>query len=405
MALDADPLVSAAFSAMEAQNQAFPQAIAQMAPQVHAHSVTTHAHTNAPFPHHFRMRRQSLTVTQPIYHLEHWAQWVRARHIQKGAVATYVSATQALIIRVAERYFAILAALDDQQVIEAQKNAFTRQWEETQQRFEAGLVAITDVQEAKARRDQAQAEVIAAQNTVANAYEKLQEITGCPIHHVSSLSATHPLPLFPPSPNTMEAWVTTAEEHNPDIIAAREEAKQRKAAIATEVAGYFPRVDFSGHLERFKDAPPFFSPHYVHERTVSLKVTVPLFSGGETYSRTRQAQAYYCEALQKEEQQHRITESAVRTAFRNVLTAIHKVQALEQAVLSSKNALKATQAAYDAGTRTMVDILDAQSRFSDVQRQYAKARYQYLLEGLKLKQTAGIISPEDISQLNRLFLS
>ncbi|HRE31201.1 MAG TPA: TolC family outer membrane protein [Candidatus Berkiella sp.] len=402
LATESDPTLKAAYANLQANQQSLPQAVAQMIPNLSASYNTTGVNSSASFQGDYNTQNYSLNLTQPLYHPEHWAQLDQARHVVKGAYATYYSATQALMIRVSQQYFAILGAIDDLHFTQAQRKAFARQLEQTKQRFEVGLIAITDVEEARARHDKAVAEEIAAQNAVADQYERLREITGTPIKEITLFQTTKSLPLLPPNPETQETWVETAEHSNPDIIAAAETALQAKAVIGAQVAGHYPKFDLTGQLQRSKGAPPFPFDQLVYNRVLALNVSVPLFSGGGVYSRTQEATARYCEARERLEIQKRSTDSTTRQAYRGVLTSISEVQALAQTVVSSKSALQATLAAYEVGTRTMVDVLDAESNLLNAERTHAKARYNYLFQGLRLKQAAGILTAEDIAAVNAL---
>lgn len=400
LAEDSDPTLKAAYSAYQANKQSLPLAISQMIPNLSASYNTTGTNSTANFRGNYNTENYSLNLSQPLYHPEHWAQLDQARHVVKGAYATYYSATQNLMIRVSQQYFAILGAIDDLNFTQAQRKAFARQLEQTKQRFEVGLIAITDVEEARARHDKAVAEEIAAQNAVADQYEKLREIIGIPVKEITLFEPTKTLPLLAPNPAQQETWVETAQQSNPDVIAATEVAAQAKAAIGTQVAGHFPKFDLTGQLQRSKGAPPFPFNQLAYNRVLALNVSVPIFSGGGVYARTQEASARFCEAKEKLEVQKRSVDSATRQAYRGVLTTMSEVDALAQTVVSSKSALQATLAAYEVGTRTMVDVLDAESNLLNAERVHAKARYNYLFQGLKLKQAAGILTAEDICAVN-----
>jgi outer membrane protein len=402
IAEESDPTLQAAYDLYQANKQALPLAISQMVPNLSGSYNTTGVNSTANFQGDYNTQNYSLNLTQPLYHPEHWAQLDAARHLVKGAYATYYSATQDLMIRVANQYFAVLGAIDDLHFTEAQRKAFARQLEQTKQRFEVGLIAITDVEEARARHDKAVAEEIAAKNAVANEYERLREITGIPIHEITLFEPNKPLPLLAPSPADQETWVDTAQKSNPNVIAAIENAEQAKAAIGTQVAGHFPKFDLQGQLQRAKGAPPFPFDQLVYNKVLALNISVPIFSGGGVYARTQEASARYCEARDRLEIQKRSVYSATRQAYRGVLTTISEVEALAQAVVSSKSALQATLAAYEVGTRTMVDVLDSESNLLNAERVHAKARYAYLFQGLKLKQAAGILTAEDICAVNNI---
>ena len=170
IAIENDPTIQAAFAALKANEQSIPQALAQMVPNVSANYTTTGTTDNVAFFGDYNTKNYGITLTQPLFHPEHWAQLERARHICIGARASYLSAAQELIIRVSNQYFAILGAIDDLHFAQSQRKAFARELEQSQQRFEVGLIAITAVQEAKARHDNATANEIAADNAVADQY-------------------------------------------------------------------------------------------------------------------------------------------------------------------------------------------------------------------------------------------
>ncbi|MBI2790988.1 MAG: TolC family outer membrane protein [Gammaproteobacteria bacterium] len=404
-----DPTLAQAYAAMQANSQALPEAIAQMVPNLSANYQTTGTETKQGTPNPFvalggyNTQNYSLTLNQPIYHPEHWAQLEQSRHVVKAAQATYLSATQTLIVTVAKQYFAILAALDDLDYARGQLKAFSREYEQAKQRFDVGIIAITDVETAKARYDNAVATEISAKNLVADQYEQLRVIVGIPIQEVTLFPVTKKLELVPPNPNKPEAWVDTAHKFNLDVIAAKENANVSKADIGTQVAGHYPKFDIQGKLNRTKSGPPFEDLTY--NRSVSLNVTVPIFAGGGVLFRTKEASARYDEALQKLEQQQRLADSSTREAYRGVLTAMSRVDALAQAVVSNESSLKATKAAYEVGTRTIVDVLNAESQLLSAQRDHAKARYEYLLQGLILKQKAGTLTSDDLYCVNNLFAS
>jgi outer membrane protein len=350
----------------------------------------------------YNTQTYGFTLAQPIFHPELWAQLEQTRHLSKKAFAAYLSSVQDLIIRVAEQYFEILAALDNYDFSIQQRKGFARELEQTQQRFEVGLIAITDVQEAKARYDNALALEIAAQNNVYDQYEILRQITKFPIEEVVRFQAEKPLPLKVPTPNDQEEWVNSAQVHNYDIIAAKENAEERKAVIGFQASGHFPKVDLNGNLQRVKNPPPFNNLN--DNRTINLYVNVPIFEGGGALMRTQEARFRYDQAMQDLERTRRAVFSNTRQAFRGILSAISGVKALAQAVVSNETALEATQAAYEVGTRTIVDVLNAQTNLLLAQRDYAKSRYDYLLEGLRLKRATGCLTADDLFAVNEIIL-
>lgn len=402
IALRADPTLQAAQAALESGEQAVPIAIAQMLPTFSGSASTTgHDDKGIPLGTKYNTNVYALSLTQPILHREHWALLNQAKHNKYLALATYELAVQDLILRVAERYFAVLGAQDEVSFTIAQRKAFERQLEQTQQRFDVGLIAITDVHEARARRDDAIAREIAAKNILADRFEQLREITGFQINHISGVKSQ--IDLLPPTPNDMEAWVGMANEHNMDLEIAKQRAYVAKAEIANQSAGHWPSIDGSASYQNSWDARNL-SPYDTRllAKSATLSLNVPMFQGGGVVFKTKQARANYDQAQQNYEVQLRTTDSTARQSFRGVLTEISSVKALQQSVISNESALKATQAAYEVGTRTVVDVLDAESSLLNAVKNHAQARYRYILEGLRLKKAAGSLNGEDIYQTNSL---
>lgn len=406
LAVEEDPTLQAAFSAMQANKQSLPKAIARMVPNLSANYSTTGNETiqsqrNAFVTNgSFNTKSYSLNLAQPIFHPEHWATLEQSRHIVKASEATYLSAAQALIVRVSEEYFNTLSAIDDLDFAKGERKAFAREYEQAKQRFEVGLIAITDVETAKARYDNAVAREISAQNTVADQYELLRRIVGQPVTEVTLFPLSKPLKLLPPTPKNQEQWVASSHEYNLDVIAAKENAQQLKAAIGIQAANHFPIVDVNGQLARNKTNPPF--QDLVYNKSITLNIAIPLFAGGGVIYATKEASARYQESLENLEFAHRLADGTTRTAYRGVLTAISSVEALAQAVISNQSALKATKAAYEVGTRTIVDVLNAESALLNAIREHSQARYNYLLQGLRLKQAAGTLTSEDLFCLNEI---
>lgn len=400
LALENDPTLKAQEESLRANQQALPKAIAVMLPNISGSYTTAGTESAIRALGKYNTRNYAFTLNQPIFRPEQWGQVAQADHIQKQAYAAYLDSIQALIIRTAERYFAILAAQDELLFTKGQRKAFARQLEQTQQRFDVGLIPITDVHEAKARYDKAYADEISARNKVANEYERLREIIKIPVEDIHRFPRTKPLALKPPQPNDQETWVQAAHLQNLKVVTANENAKQLKAAIGIQASGHFPKVDTSAQLKRTKSTPPFDNVNL--DRVISLTLTVPIFEGGGVYFRTKEASARYDEARYQLETAQRSADSQTRQSFRTILTRISEVKALNEAVNSSQSALDATRAAYEVGTRTIVDVLNAESDLLAAVRDHSISRYNYLLEGLRLKQAAGNLTQDDLFQVNEI---
>lgn len=405
LAAEYDALLKQAAADLRANRQALPQAIAKLLPVISGQYTTTDNNGGSVFTSasgNYNTRNYGFNLTQSLYEPSLWANVIQSDHQVKAALANYLSQEQNLILRVAEQYFNVLKAQDNLTFSVQQRKAFARQLEQTQQRFEVGLIPITDVNEAQARHDDALAREVRANNEVANAYEVLREIVYVPVHEIVPFPVSKKLPLVPPTPNKQDPWVAAANLHNLDVISATEAAKQAKTIIGLQASGHSPNVSLSGTVERFKNAPPF--DDVLFARQVSLRLNIPIFEGGAVLSRTKEARARYDEASQVLESVRRSAISNTRQAFRGVLTRISEVEAIAQSVVSNKSALEATQAAYEVGTRTIVDVLDAKTDLLLAERNHASSRYDYLLEGLRLKQAAGILEAQDLYNVNQLII-
>ncbi|MGH8581179.1 MAG: TolC family outer membrane protein, partial [Gammaproteobacteria bacterium] len=307
---------------------------------------------------------------------------------------------QDLMIRVAERYIAVLAAEDNLVFSRAETAALKRQLEQSNERFEVGLIAITDVQEAQAGYDLARADEIQARNGLDNALEALREITSA--YHSDLAGLRDQMPLVRPDPPEIDSWARRARSQNLRLSAAKIAMELAKAEIRRESSGHLPTLDLVGTYGE-DDRGGRFGQTSIDATTIGVQVSVPLFEGGQVNSRTREAVYRYQEAAERLEQQRRAVERQSRDAFLGVLTGISRVQALKQALSSSETATKATQAGYSVGTRTAVDVVNSERDLLRARRDYSQTRYDYMLNGLRLKHAAGTLSPEELAVVNDWF--
>jgi outer membrane protein len=347
----------------------------------------------------YKTNGYSLTLTQPLYRHENFVGLNHADAQVAQAEAVFKHAEQDLIIRVATRYFAVLAAEDDLQFAKAERKAISEQLIQTQQRFNVGLIAITDVHEAQARFDQAVARAIVAENTVAISYETLREITAKDHSALAILSTK--LPLLEPEPADIKQWVETAKSQNAVLMASKKSVDVAKEEVSRQSSGHYPSLDLTASNTYSNNGDGVAGgANEQNNNTVSLQLTVPLYQGGLINSRTRAAAHSLTQAREKLEQQNRATERQTRNSYLSVIANISQVKALRQALASSLIALEATQAGFDVGTRTAVAVLDSQRDLFRARRDYAQVRYNYVLETLRLKLAAGTLSVTDIEQLN-----
>lgn len=325
------------------------------------------------------------------------------------AEAEFHAAQQQLIVRVAEAYFSLLAAKDSLEASQINKEAIGRQLDQAKKRFEVGLIAITDVQESQAAFDQATAEVIAAERTAFSARENLRAIIG---EYVDDPQApTAEMPLATPQPESPEQWVEKAVQQNLSVVANRFALEAAEQTTDIRRAGHYPTLDFVAEHGRtdsefdsldFTSAPPVPGSG-TSEQTrdfIGLQLSVPIFSGGATTAQTRQAAYRESAARSSLKQAIRNAESQTRDTYLGVISEVARVQALRQAYESAQTALKATQAGYEVGTRTAVDVLSARRNELQALINYQRARYDYVLNSLRLKQAAGILTAEDVAEVS-----
>jgi outer membrane protein len=339
----------------------------------------------------------ALNLTQPLYRRDRLVQLEQADSTIAQAEAQYASAEIDLMTRSTTAYFNILSAQDDLRVAQAEREATGRQLEQAQQRFDVGLIAITDVHEAQAAFDAARAAEIAAENSLDNAWEALIEITGAQGKgNLANLGET--LPLNPPVPNDLQSWSDTAQAQNYGIIASRANLEVLNQEVEVSRSGHYPTLDLVGgyNINR-SDAD---TATEANTASIGLELEVPLYTGGAVNSKTRQTMANYRAAQQSLDQTRRAVNRQVRDAFRGVLSTISRVEALKAATISAQSALESTQAGYEVGTRTIVDVLNVQRNLFSSQRDYFNSRYGYIINGLTLKSAAGTLSEEDLQRVN-----
>lgn len=350
-----------------------------------------------PSTFNYTQNTYALTLTQPIFYYQQWIQLSQANDQVKQANANYAAAEQDLTFRTIQAYFNVLKAMDAVKFAQANQKALEKFLDQTQERFQVGLIAITDVQIAKARRDNAVAQVIAAENELANQKELLREITGLEINSFSLLRSK--ITLGPPEPTNEERWVTIALQENINLQALRFQVDAARANIKINRAQHLPVLGINSSVTHTTQ-----TPYYPKNTTtvVGLQATLPIYSGGAIVSKTRQAMHIYGQTFKQLETLYRQVESTTRQSYRGVLTQISQAAAFKQAVVSNQSALDATDAAFSVGTRTIVDVLNSQSDLIRAQEDYANARYDYILQSVRLKKAAGSLCPEEVHYINAL---
>jgi len=352
----------------------------------------------------------SVWLRQSLYHQENYESLDIARSQISEADALYQVAYLDFLVRVAERYFLVLTLTDGVTFAAAEETAFQRQYEQAEQRFEVGLTAVTDVHEAKASYDSARARAIVSRNNLADAKEALRELTGTYFEDYDSLQPV--LPLVEPSPADAEEWVKMALASNPGIRSVQASVEVAEADVRFQRAGHFPTLDLVARYNDYTNNKYLVRDDFqqpigttslgVDDTTVELLLAVPIYSGGAVSSRTRQANYLFDARSQDLDDIQRTTVRQARNSYRGVLSGIEEVGAFGQAVISAQSAVDATQAGFEVGTRTIVDVLIAQQRFYQAQRDNSLARHAYILSHLRLKLVAGLLTEDDLRVVNQL---
>ena len=345
----------------------------------------------------YTAKEYRVNLSQPVYHHDRYVVLRQADKRLQQAQFEVLAARQDLMLRVAERYFNRLAAHDSLEFAKAETESLKSQLDQAQQRFEVGLIAITDVQEAQAGYDRATASQISAENDVENATEALREVTANYDLDLALLGAA--LPLVVPEPLDIERWTATALEQNLSLRAAQTAAEISHQEIRRQYAGHFPSLDIVGG-HSFNRQGGRFGSSSVDQNDIGIQVTVPLYEGGQVVSRTRAAERQNDATLERLEQTRRAVHRETREAYLGVVTKISSVKALQQAVVSSQTALESTSAGFEVGTRTAVDVVAAERSLYQAKRDFARARYDYIIETLRLKKAAGNLQPEDLAAAN-----
>jgi len=430
-ALQNDPQLREAEANRLAALESKPQALAALLPQVNGTALASRERDRGssnlvesvtvpgsppivesfPFDGHTTThdRKYGADLKQNIFRWENWVALQRADAQVAQAEADYQAAQQDLMSRVAQRYFDVLASQDD---LDAQQGALAsvnRQLEQAEKRYEVGLIAITDVQEVRASHDSSAAAVIAAKRQVASAQEFLREITGDLFDTLAR--PIEPFELTNPDPISEDRWVEMALQQNLSLVSSRLAADIARENVSAARGGHFPSLDLVGSGYRVHsdansintDGTPYGSQSLDQtQRTIGIQLTFPLYSGGMVSSQVRQAVYQHRAAKERVERVARQTEHDARDSYLGVLSEISRVKALRRAVESNTTALNATEAGYEAGTRTAVDVVESRRLWIQAQTDYSRSRYDYMINVLKLQQAAGTLSEQSLNRLNTL---
>ncbi len=429
-ALQNDPQLREAEANRLAALEAKPQAIAALLPQLNGTAQISKEQDVGPYdtsatvsngpgtPTYIQNQNfdGTTTTTNKVYRLDlrqnlfNWQHWVALKSADAQvaqAEADYQAAKQDLIERVAQSYFNVLSSLDDLEAQQAALESTNRQLEQSEARYKVGLIAVTDVEEARAAHDSGVATVIEAKRTLASNQELLREITGDGFDSLAR--PTEPFQLPSPDPLSEDQWVDMALQQNLSLVSSRLAADIARENVSSAEGGHFPTLDLVGSRYRtITDTNSNYTDGSFanstaldqNSRSIGLQLTFPLYSGGLVSSQVRQAVYLHRAAKERLERIARSTERDARDAYLGVLSEISRVKALKRALESNTVALEATESGYQAGTRTAVDVLESRRLWTLAQTNYSRSRYDYLINMLKLQQAAGILSEQSLQRIN-----
>jgi len=395
-----DAQIQVARATRDAALEARPQAKALLLPTVRLSGSVNRVHRDiiGSSASTYDTQNLTLSLSQPLYRRDYWIQLEQADKKVALAEAKLVTAEQELIVRVAQAYFGVLSAQDRLTFAKAENAAIARQLEQSKQRFEVGLIAITAVHEAQAAFDQSRADLITAENELDNAWEALHEIVGDRVKELSAVKDDLPLKL--PEPLNIDQWAKSSLQSNPAIQAALFSTDIARKNVEVQRSGHYPTVDLVGSHSMDRTNSTSTLSADADTSSIGVQFNLSLYAGGGVTSRTKQALLELEAAQSSLDQLRRSVNRQVRDAYRGVVASISTVEALKASTVSAQSALEATEAGFEVGTRTMVDVLNGQRDLYRAKSNYSTVRFNYILSGLQLKQAVGSLSAEDIAKVN-----
>ncbi len=424
-ALHNDPTYRQAYANYMAAREARPEAWAALLPQISATAGKTWTHSsgssgqfnvaangslytyNVASSANDNAKQWSLNLSENLFSWTDWMNLKAANSQVAEAQAAYEAAAQNLILRTASAYFNVLSAVDILHAQQSSLKALTLGLEQAKERFKVGLIAITDVEQARAARDTAAAQVITAKQALANALDQLQVITGAQYRTLTEPGES--LPLAMPNPASQNAWVQTSLRQNLTLIATRLAQNVAEDNVRAAFGSDIPTVSLvaSRSYSSNSSNETIFGQFIrglgstSNDRQIGIEFSLPIFSGGGDLARIHQTQYQAMAAQDAVEQASRSTIQQARDAYLGVITGIANVRALRQALTSSQTAFKATEAGYKVGTQTEVDVLNALSSLVAAQSNYATSRYSYINSIIQLQYAAGTLTPAQVQTINR----
>ena len=408
LALKNDPLLKAAEATYRAGKENRTQGIASLLPTLSVGGSTNwnEYRVEEQLIDQYNSNSYLASLNQPIFRLDKWFQFERGTALSEAASAEFAYQQQETMIRVASAYFNVLNSIDSLNAARAEEKAIGRQKDLAKKRFDVGLAAITEVQETQAAFDLTVVSRIAREAQLDSARESLTSIVGRDIKLLSPLSDNFEISL--PDPLDRESWVSLGLKNNYQLKAAKLQRDAAQASARSTASNHLPQIDLVGRVSKSTSKQGKFggfiqNPLFGVEqdtRQYSIQFNLPLYAGGAISSARRQAYANYDRSKEQAIYAERSTVRDVRSNHFGVQTQVANVTARKQALASAESALEATQIGYEVGTRNTVDLLDAQKRLFQAQRDYASSRYDYIISMLRLKASVGSLSPKDLMNIS-----
>jgi outer membrane protein len=403
-----DAVFAAARSARDAGQEKLTQGRALMLPSVNLNAdstwndVSTSASTlPQPVEKQYNSHGYGVTLVQPLFREQNWALYSESELQVAQTEAQFKLAEQDLVLRVAQAYFDVLIAQDSVHLAAAQKTAIAEQLEQAKRNFEVGTATITDTHEAQARYDLIVAQEIAAQSTLEVNRRSLQQLINAVPGELNPLGTA--FQLEPPQPASQDKWVEDAQLHNHQVAIAQAAAELAEKEVDRNRGGHLPTVDLVANYS--KNTTGFnsitLSATDVRSKSIGVQLNMPLFEGGATQSRWREAAANRERARQELENARRNVELQTRQAYLGVVSGIAQVQALQQALKSSESLLEASKLGHEVGVRTNLDVLNAQQQAYSTRRDLYQAEYNFLISQLRLKAAVGGLAEADLGKVNQ----
>src|SRR5690606_31338602 len=351
-----------------------------------------------------RRRSVGVDLSQTVFDLGAISTLRAQKDLDTAAGFDLEAANHQLITRTSAAYFNVLVAIETLAAAEAAEAALQKQFDFADKRLEVGLAPITDVHEARAQYDAARAHTILSRNAPADAYHALAEITGRPVRTLRALPED--FSPQPPDAGGLDRWLATAIESDPSLCAAEYSLRAAEHGVTTARAGHLPRVTLGAGYDNgaaWGDLGPGGGSDATGEgHSIGLTLSVPIFAGGATQSRVREALSRRDISEQQLEQARRALDRNTRNAYQTVVAGVAEIEARRQALVSARSAYEASQVGLEVGTRTVVDVLINQQNLFNAEREYALARYNFLQNRLLLAQAAGTLGIDDVQEINRL---